>query len=305
MTDSDALHDRLDELEAQGANWQRIMVAHALIESGHVIAIECSMPRCIYETREFNHRVRALALSIDHITPQSVGGTHHPDNLRLAHLGCNSAAARSGSDVSERRSAATKRARRAQFYAKRNAEQMQRAADVHDDMWLKRWLSEMPTWLWLESTRKLQSTVYHVNYGSLQGDELADYVTMNVVALTSEIHEFTNEIQWKTWANDRGRVNRDEAVDELVDVGHFLGNLLVVLGVSDVEWEVRYRDKQLRNAQRQEAPGGYSGEKCPNCHRELDREGALVSRNGFGIGGPTYLHCGHCDAPIRVVEIGG
>jgi len=32
----------------------------------------------------------AEAASIDHLTPQSHGGDHHPDNLRIAHHGCNS-----------------------------------------------------------------------------------------------------------------------------------------------------------------------------------------------------------------------
>lgn len=298
MSDVALLHAQVDELEAQGANWQRIMVVHALIDAGYTTVIECAMPRCIYDSREFDPNVRSLALSIDHITPLSQGGTHHADNLRIAHLGCNSAAAAHNPEASHRKSITLARTRRAQKYAQRNVE-LKEQVSTRNDVWLERWQRETTDWLWLESTRKLQSTVYHVNYEDLQGEQLADYVIWNHTALVSELTEFMDEIQWKNWAKERGRVNRDEAVGELVDVGHFLANLLVALGVTDVEWEVRYREKQLRNAERQAAPGGYSGEKCPQCRRELDRVGALISRDGFGTGGKTFLHCAHCNAVVR------
>lgn len=296
MTDVTELHKKLDELEAKGANWQRIMTAHALVGAGVVDKIECAMPRCIYDTREFNPHVRSLGLSIDHILPISKGGSHYPINLRLAHLGCNSAAVSFDDSVSHRRSIAAGRTRRIERYRRRNAEQV---PIERNDIWLKRWMNETADWLWLDSTFKLQKHVYHVNYDTLIGNEMARYVMMNATALLTEVSEFLQEVQWKPWANEPGKMNRDEAVEELVDVGHFLANLLVALGVSDVEWEVRYREKQVKNAERQKTPGGYTGEKCHKCHRELDRDGALIARDGIGVGGRTFLCCAYCDTPIR------
>ena len=148
------------------------------------------------------------------------------------------------------------------------------------------------TWLWLESTRELQQQTYGVDYAKLHGAALADYLIWNCFALEDEIHEFMGEVQWKTWAVRRGEVrDRSAAVDELVDVGHFLANALVAMGVSDAEWEERYQAKQQRNMRRQQVEGGYDTQlaKCPRCRRELDKPGAVMR-----IG--TTRHCAgaHC-----------
>ena len=79
------------------------------------------------------------------------------------------------------------------------------------------------------------------------------------------------EVGWKPWATPRGWVNRDAAVGELVDVAHFLANLLCALDVSDSEWEYLYRAKQEVNRQRMRS-GTYDGVsgKCPRCFRAYD-----------------------------------
>lgn len=127
-----------------------------------------------------------------------------------------------------------------------------------------------PNWHWLKSTRELQEDHYGVNFREMDGEVRADYVTWNATALTAELGEFLNEVGWKPWAKGRGWVNREEAVGELVDVAHFLGNLLCALGVSDEEWEKRYQDKQQVNRDRMES-GTYDGRstKC-GCGRALD-----------------------------------
>lgn len=143
------------------------------------------------------------------------------------------------------------------------------------------------TWSWLGSTRRLQEEAYGVDYELLakQGPELADRIIWNVLALQDELHEFLAECQWKPWAVDRGGVARDRAVGELVDAAHFLANLATFLGVTDEEWEARYQEKQARNAARQAAPGGYTGnDKCPECKRELDAPGAKVAGHCAGCG---------------------
>lgn len=86
-----------------------------------------------------------------------------------------------------------------------------------------------------------------------------------------ELSEFMQEVGWKPWATPRGWVNRDAAVGELVDVAHFLANLLCALDVTDAEWQHAYRTKQEVNRQRQRS-GTYDGVsgKCYACRRAYD-----------------------------------
>lgn len=130
----------------------------------------------------------------------------------------------------------------------------------------------MSTWNWLASTKALQEEAFGRDFSSQDPDEFADAIVMNHSALIVELGEFMAEVGWKDWATPRGWVNRDAAIGELVDAGHFLANLLVRLEVTDAEWEQRYRAKQEINRNRQRS--GYDGTtgKCPTCRRALDDE---------------------------------
>ena len=66
-----------------------------------------------------------------------------------------------------------------------------------------------------------------------------------------ELAEASREFSWKAWARDVAFYNRDRLVAELVDVSHFIANMLVAMGVTDEEWEAAYRAKQQINRQRQ------------------------------------------------------
>lgn len=127
-------------------------------------------------------------------------------------------------------------------------------------------------WTWLESTRQLQAEHFGVTY-PLEGEELANYVTMNHSALVLEAGELLSEFGWKPWASPRGWVNRESALKEAVDVAHFLANILCAIGVTDEEWVAAYRAKQEVNRQRQR--DGYDGVtgKCPKCKRSYDDDG--------------------------------
>lgn len=154
-------------------------------------------------------------------------------------------------------------------------------------------------WRWLESTRELQETAYGVDLSRrLAGAELADNLVHQGFALVMELAEVFGEIQWKNWAKNRGAVNRDAAVGELVDVAHFIANLLVHLNVTDEEWERLYRQKQDTNRQRQLMRGGYDAlsTKCPGCRRELDKPGG-VSRDD------QFLVCKGCDMLIAQMDL--
>jgi phosphoribosyl-ATP pyrophosphohydrolase len=102
-------------------------------------------------------------------------------------------------------------------------------------------------------------------------EERAAFVRDNVLAATDELHEALQEVGWKPWASSR-HMNKEPYLGELVDVFHFLMNLLLVTGVHPQaladEFSRRYFAKNARNAERQVE--GYTGakEKCPACGRD-------------------------------------
>lgn len=136
------------------------------------------------------------------------------------------------------------------------------------------------TWRWLESTNRLQRESFGFIPEEVTSDQLADYFTTNCWALVAELAEFSQEVGWKPWASPRGWVEKERALNELVDVGHFLANLLNALGITDDQWEAAYRLKQQLNRKRQE--DGYDGRstKCRGCSRALDQEITRPSVNG-------------------------
>lgn len=119
-------------------------------------------------------------------------------------------------------------------------------------------------WRWLAETEKLQREAYGQDPGELMGPELADFIIWNHTALVKEAGEALDEVAWKPWASSgyRGRMNRERYLDELVDVGHFLGNLAVAARCTDEEWEQRYITKMSLNRQRQ-ASADYAGGWVP------------------------------------------
>lgn len=141
----------------------------------------------------------------------------------------------------------------------------------------------------MASTRALQQEYFNRSFPIQDPDELADYVTEQHSAAVIELSEFMQEVGWKPWATPRGWVNRRQAVGELIDVAHFLANLLCALEVTDNEWEELYRLKQEVNRQRQR--DGYDGRtgKCPVCRRSYDDAG--VDCTAATTSDPTY--CGY------------
>jgi hypothetical protein len=125
-------------------------------------------------------------------------------------------------------------------------------------------------WKWLSSTYELQSEVYEypltwfsqgLRLGSVAVmKELAAYIDWNITAAGQELAEARIEFSWKPWAVDAAFVNRRRIIEELVDVNHFIGNILVAMGVSDEEYAKIYQEKQQKNRDRA-ASGTYSAKK--------------------------------------------
>jgi hypothetical protein len=163
-------------------------------------------------------------------------------------------------------------------------------------------------WKWLESTRQLQIEAYGKDPGELVGDERGNYWTTMMFAASDEISEFGNEIHWKPWGKNRGEIiNKSAALGELVDVQHFVANLLLSIGVTEDEFWAAYREKQERNKARQQTGGGYDSKKtkCPNCKRELDKPGSYRSlrvRVGTGAGTQEDVESGILTHSLQCVS---
>jgi hypothetical protein len=156
-------------------------------------------------------------------------------------------------------------------------------------------VSSTDGWRWLESTRELQETAYGVDFSQPQtGAQRADNMVHQGFALIIELAEAFGEIQWKDWAQNRGVINRDAMVGELVDTAHFLANMLTYLDVTDDEWELRYREKQERNRARQLHGYDAAATKCPECKRELDKPGAVRLGRRRSADSSTPLVCDMC-----------
>lgn len=121
---------------------------------------------------------------------------------------------------------------------------------------------------WLMRTQILQRMSYGKDPAQLDGRDRVEYVRWNMLAAHDELSEALGEIAWKPWA-DAEYFNRDEFIGELVDVMHFVGNMLVAAGCTDAELNARYLAKMEKNRKRMES--GYTGlDKCPSCRRARD-----------------------------------
>lgn len=126
---------------------------------------------------------------------------------------------------------------------------------------------------WLKRTHELQINVFKNDPASMEGKERADFAMWNVLAALDELHEFLSEVGWKPWVENRGWVNRDAAIGELVDVMHFIANLLVLLNVDGDELAQRYVDKNKKNAIRQSVGDDGVSRVCGKCKRSIDDVG--------------------------------
>jgi hypothetical protein len=122
-------------------------------------------------------------------------------------------------------------------------------------------------WQWLQSTVELQTEIYGYDLRWMQdardqGDygPLAEYIDKWWGAAIMELAEAREEYSWKPWATDSPFVNEQRVLEELVDLQHFIGNILVGMGVSEHKFWAEYRKKQQKNRERQ-ASGTYSAQK--------------------------------------------
>jgi dimeric dUTPase (all-alpha-NTP-PPase superfamily) len=137
----------------------------------------------------------------------------------------------------------------------------------------------------LDMQRRLQNHIRESS-GRLRIPEMddqgvSDYIAENVLALTDELHEALNHVGWKSWAKERGIIDRKAYLAEVVDAFFFWMNLVNVTGASADEIEKIYIEKHARNMARY-ANGreGYSMRegKCANCGEDF---GDIATRTGI------------------------
>lgn len=81
--------------------------------------------------------------------------------------------------------------------------------------------------LMLETQYQLQCDTFGDDPDLMSEAERAAFVAWNVLAATDELHECLNEVGWKKWATSK-HVNDDALFGEIVDVWHFVMNLIIV-----------------------------------------------------------------------------
>lgn len=148
---------------------------------------------------------------------------------------------------------------------------------------------------WVEKTKYLQEEFYGQKFEDFTLEQLVDWVRINVLAAEDELHEALGEISWKPWASST-YFNRDAYLGEIVDVLHFVGNLLAGAGITDQELNAAYLAKMERNRQRQR--DGYTGlDKCAVCKRAVDD---IVAHGGKMVqGDEAGQWCDSCcDGPL-------
>ena len=80
-----------------------------------------------------------------------------------------------------------------------------------------------------------------------------------VLAAFVELGEYLQDLTWKPWAKSPRKpdpAERERAIEEMVDVLHFVGDALIALGVSDEDLSLAYQKKMDINRQRM-ARGGH------------------------------------------------
>lgn len=107
-------------------------------------------------------------------------------------------------------------------------------------------------WRWLESTVKLQREAYGFEWtGNESAGQVAESLKDNLLAAAVELTgEVPREFHWKYWSHAEPFVNRSAVLEELVDVLHFVANMLIAIGVTDDELEEAYQAKQAINRAR-------------------------------------------------------
>ena len=151
---------------------------------------------------------------------------------------------------------------------------------------------------WIAITKELQLNGFHRDLESLEGDERADALHADITGMMSEVVEISNEIGWKPWVKNRGWYNHDEVMGEVVDLLHFVANVLVTCHIDGDQLADAYLSKVTKNYSRQARGDDGVDRICRNCHRSLDDVGTVILKHEkMPLREVTV--CGACRYPLK------
>lgn len=104
---------------------------------------------------------------------------------------------------------------------------------------------------WLEVSKTLQHLKYGTKPEELEEKAYAEYMRLNFTAAIVEFGEFMQTRKWKPYKlEERSDTERDDAIEEIVDVLHHIANILVLERVTDEELSDAYMKKVQKNMAR-------------------------------------------------------
>lgn len=146
----------------------------------------------------------------------------------------------------------------------------------------------------MEMQRKLQQEAYGINPGELDMPQKIKYIKDMHMGMMSEMSELLNEITWKPWTSGDLDINGDGYRKEIVDVWHFMMNLMLAVNMTPYELYNMYVQKRAVNLRRQQ--NGYDGKstKCPGCSRAVE-DISINQVHIDGVTGALAFFCGTCN----------
>ena len=98
--------------------------------------------------------------------------------------------------------------------------------------------------------RKFQAKFY--NIGKMTQQEWTDYIRLMLTCVQVEAVEALNWVNWKPWKKTKHEFNREEYINELVDIQHFLINCALAVDCDHEEFTQAFFNKGKENIVRQE-----------------------------------------------------
>lgn len=113
---------------------------------------------------------------------------------------------------------------------------------------------------WLDEHKRLQAEAYGKDHSAVPTfDEWIENVRQQALAAFIELGEAIQELDWKPWAKEPGwpsEAAKYKTLEEIVDLLHFVANILLALGFDAQDLGEAYERKMQVNRDRM-ARGGH------------------------------------------------